>query len=305
MYITNNDANLTSWYTSPGWFTWVKPIGVSFIQIIMRGAGGGGGGGGATSASTTIGGSGGAGGNCSRILTLTNLIPDVLYVYVGAGGAGGTGHINGAGGSNGTAGETTFVSVYKDTTSQNRIAQAAGGLGGNVASTTGGASGSTTFTPRVVPQFIVPQDALGTSGTGAGSGNANGTAYNLATSSNFCIFTPGGTGGGGAATGSTIYIGGVYNGYTNSVPYATFPTLTATAGQAGGGGTFFIEGQKYLCLGGQGGHSSRTTAVPGGRGGDGVMGSGGGGGGAFRGDTTTQGGAGGTGGNGWVLIIAR
>jgi hypothetical protein len=285
---------------------WNKPPGIASVFGLLRGAGGGGGGGAGDSTGTLVGGSGGAAGNLMRFFVPALLIPDTLYIYVGAGGAGGAGHIDSAGGSNGTAGEESFVSIYKDSTNENKIQRVSGGAGGNVASTTGGTAGSTTnITWRVVPFIFTAQDSQSAAGSGGGNGNAAGTSLSIATAAAYNFIVSGGTGGGGAGTGSTIYAGGTYTGYTNSVPYPSLPALTAVAGQAGNGAAFKLDGPKWLCTGGQGGHCSKTGGLTGGRGGDGVMGSGGGGGGAHRADTVTAGGAGGRGGDGWVLLICK
>ncbi len=279
---------------------WKKPSYCSFVYILAVGGGGGGGGGGATSASATIGGSGGASGSCVAAFFNAATIPETLLIQPGVGGAGGTGHINGAGGTNGSAGTDTFV--YFSTNGTNRaILKATAGGGGNVASTTGGTPTAINFTNANFYRPSIAASIQGASGTAGGNGNANGTNSSFAANTNAMLL--GGTGGGGASTGSTIYQGGVA---TLPNPYPAYFTETLVAGTQGlPGAEFFNKPYGYFITGGKGGQCSRTTAVPGGRGGDGLLGSGGGGGGAFRGDTTTQGGSGGKGGDGWVLIIAR
>jgi len=306
MHIINNKSNLTTWFTTTGWHVWNKPPGIASVFAVLCGGGGGGGGGAGSSSGTLIGGSGGAGGNLSKALILARDLPDTLYIYVGSGGAGGNGHTNSAGGSNGTAGQATYISIFNNSTDQNKIISANGGNGGNVASTTGGTAGSTSPLGWFnLPLIYALQDQSSATGTGGGNGNVTGTNKNIATANSCSFAILGGTGGGGAGTGSTIYVGGNYTGYTIFVPYLSLPAPTAVAGQAGGGGIIKLDGPKWLCTGGQGGHCSKTGGLTGGRGGDGVMGSGVVGGGAHSADTFTAGGAGGRGGDGWVLLVCK
>src|SRR5580698_8056940 len=67
---------------------WQKPIGISMIHIALLSSGAGGGAG-FTGATSTLrgGGSGGGCGGITRFIIPAACVPDVLYVYPGAGGA--------------------------------------------------------------------------------------------------------------------------------------------------------------------------------------------------------------------------
>ena len=82
-----------------GWHSWRKPRGVSFIQFFCLGGGGGGGGGFAGAVGAAAAGGGGGASAQSSIIFPAHLLPDVLYISVGYGGAGssGTGVAGGAG----------------------------------------------------------------------------------------------------------------------------------------------------------------------------------------------------------------
>jgi hypothetical protein len=97
------------WTGTAGWYTWTKPLGKTMAHIVCFGSGAGGGGGGATN--TTGGGSGGGASNSTLSIPL-NLLPDVLYVQPGLGGAAG------ASATGGSAGNISYVSVYPATTVQ-------------------------------------------------------------------------------------------------------------------------------------------------------------------------------------------
>ena len=83
------------------WRTWVKPRGKQLISFIIWGAGGGGGGGFTAAAGAQKGGGGGGGaGAIGRMANVPAfMLPDILYIQCGAGGAGSTGS-----GANGTSG---------------------------------------------------------------------------------------------------------------------------------------------------------------------------------------------------------
>lgn len=71
-----------------GWRQWIKPRGVDMIMIVGFGAGGGGGSGFTAIPGTAKGGGGGGGsGAITRFVVPAILIPDILYVCVGIGGA--------------------------------------------------------------------------------------------------------------------------------------------------------------------------------------------------------------------------
>jgi hypothetical protein len=87
-----------------GFKEWIKPRGVSMVQMICI-AGGGGGGGGFTRTAGSAGG-GGGGGACSgiaRFICPAIFLPEMLFVQVGGGG------IGAAPAGNGTAGLNSYV----------------------------------------------------------------------------------------------------------------------------------------------------------------------------------------------------
>jgi hypothetical protein len=115
--------------TNTQWETWQKPRGVSMVQILCIGGGAGGGGGFSAAAGNPRGGggSGGASG-VSRVTIPAFLLPDRLYIQVGAGGQG-----VGSGGGTGGSGILSYVAVAPDTTVSNVIV-----LSGAAAPTGGG-----------------------------------------------------------------------------------------------------------------------------------------------------------------------
>ena len=65
---------------------WVKPRGISMVHILALGQGGNGAS--ATAGATSAGGAGGGSGAQSTLLIPARMLPDILYVSAGAGGAG-------------------------------------------------------------------------------------------------------------------------------------------------------------------------------------------------------------------------
>lgn len=290
-------TNATSqiYYTmGSAWQTWQKPRGAKFIQIFAIGGGGGGGGGGASTGATTRSGGGGGGSAAyCRGFYPAFLLPDLLYIQVGAGGAGG--NSNGPG----SQGTVSHVSVAPSIAVSPGILSSGntnGGSGGN-AGASGNATGGTGGLIAVVPGNAILGGALGlgiiavagvngqTGLTTAGNGSAAFTSNNLAmggASGGFKNGTAGTFGNGGTNTGATVGVianvnGGLQSGSAES-GYASLSPFCSMSG-AGGGGTAAVGGT-------------------GGNGGNGGYGSGGGGGGAG----VTAGGRGGRGGDGLVII---
>ncbi len=277
------------------WETWRKPRGVSMTHIICIG-GGGGGGGGFTRSVGNAGGGGGGGGS-SGIVTVTIptfLLPEILSVQVGAGGAGVL-----SGGGTAPSGVLSFVAVAPNATATNVIARS-----GAVAAT-GGATGltggvgvqgvaSTLALIATMPRAGLGQYTMiaGHDGTGGGAHTgANGTTMTIPATSVCCM---GGTGGGGAQSGD--FTGGPITAIAGSYlsEQRPIPSAAGTTG-AGSGGPQVWE--PFFSFGGMGGSSSNAAA--GCAGGNGAYGAGGGGGGAG-----TTGGRGGDGGSGIVMIIS-
>ena len=135
-HIPDDDSYRISYYAGDGASTtlrsWNKPAGISLVQIIAIGAGGGGGGGtGYVAGSFKYAGVGGGSGALTVATYMASLIPDVLYISTGLGGAGGAGagaNINGANGANGTA--TSVYWTTRGSTANFILATANGGGGG-------------------------------------------------------------------------------------------------------------------------------------------------------------------------------
>jgi len=278
--------------TNTQWLTWIKPRGKSMINIICIG-GGGGGGGGFTRAAAAAGGGGGSGGSSSmsRVTAPLHLIPDMLYIQVGAGGAG-----VGSGGGTAGSGILSYVTIYPNTSASNTIAisgnatAAGGGTGTGAAVGALGAAGTIPLIASMPLAGLGHFDLIaGQAGVAGGAvAGGNGTAQIIPTTSILC------TGGsGGAGTTSADFAGGAWTAITNSWLSEQRPA-TPAAGSVNGGGGFEIWKPMFF-FGGTGGSSSNAGA--GGAGGNGSFGCGGGGGGAG-----TTGGRGGDGGSGIVII---
>jgi len=277
--------------TGSTWQTWVKPRNTKFVHIFAIGSGGGGGGGQTNPAGNTRRG-GGSGGSSSVAtgLFIASLIPDILYIQVGPGGAGGS--ANNAGGT----GDLSYVSLYPDTTINpgNIILQSgdspAGGAASIAAGGTAGAAGAawtgTLFDKNGLVSVFDGQ--IGVTGpTGA------------ATSKSISGLTSAGASGGGVAT-STPSAGG------NITGIGFIPTISGGVVSGGTGGHGYASTipsnnmtsrLPMIFTGGAGGGASNATA--GANGGNGSYGSGGGGGGGG-----TTGGNGGNGGNGVIIITS-
>lgn len=294
------------------WQSWAKPPGCSMVAIFAVGGGGSGGGG--LSGATTTARGGGSGGGASAIgnaLFMANLIPDVLYILVGLGGA--------PSGNNtiGNAGGVTYVQVKPDTAASPAdclMMVNGGGAGqkGTTASASGGATGAATVLTSSCAWGSLAISwqsqglgvAGGAGGTGAGTGGAGGVG-------NACGATilGGGCGGGGVGTSDTsANAGGAVSLYG---PYGRGSSATVIVGGTGhvvapgcdgtNGATFFGP-YGFASYGGTGGGCNGDATVQdglGGIGGSGGLGSGGGGGGGG-----ITGASGGAGGNGIVIITS-
>lgn len=271
---------------------WRKPAGAKLIQIVCIG-GGGGGGGGRTRATLTAGGGGGGGGSSAitRMTIDASLIPDMLYIAVGMGGAGGA--ANGAGGAGGIS------YVYMPITSgwvaagtilllSSNTAPGGGGAGTVAVGGPAGAAGTIAVSPTwgSLGSFVSIAGQAGIIGGAITGAVPTAVAWGA-------LFISGGAGGGGVSAANVAGAGGNITGPAGNSMISTVP---------GGGNTGLPGGQGYdvwgappLSTGGAGGGAYGTG--DGGCGGDGGFGSGGAGGGAG-----TTGGRGGDGGNGRVII---
>ena len=261
------------------WQTWLKPRGKSNVTIIGMGSGGGGGNGFAGAAATARGGGGGGGsGGLMRLIIPADLLPDVLYINVGIGGAvGGNGFL-------------TAVSIRPDSLNQSRVLVAfggsAGGSGTNAAAGAAGAAGVSANT-HVTGFWGINYPTLGN--TGAAGGAQTGAVGSPITWGSATPPNSGGAGGGG--TTSADFAGG------GIVAAGFFPSISGGAAGTFNGADGFESKIPLAFCGGAGGGASNLAA--GGNGGKGAIGSGGGGGG---GGVTA--GVGGPGGGGLVIIQA-
>jgi hypothetical protein len=283
---------LPSTVTSIEWHTWQKPRGASFVNFFIVG-GGAGGGGGFTGVATTARGGGGGGGSSavSRWSAPAYLLPDVLFIQVGAGGAG-----VGSGGGTAGSGVNSLVCVAPSNNTSNLVtssgtAPTGGGTGTGAAVGAAGAAGvavgaSNPFCSLGNFNALVGQ--VGIAG-GAVAGGVGG-AQALPTAS---ACTMGGTGGGG--TTSADFAGGLITAAAGVLISDYAPSNAAAGSFDGCGGPILWRPWFSYC--GMGGGSSNAAA--GGNGGPGAYGSGGGGGGGG-----TTGGTGGNGGSGIVIVTA-
>jgi hypothetical protein len=302
------------------WYTWRKPAGCKFIYVYaMAGGGGGGTSSNTVSAQRNGGGGGGGAGNISTCLAPALLIPDILFIQVGAGGI--TPLISN---TQGTAGGNTTVSV--DTIAgtlpnlYGAIAWAGGGGGGGPGGTAGGTAAEgggggqgAQPTPGLQARFGFNADASLHNATFAANGTAGGTGGSAGSSTTVSALigglgpTMGGTGGGGS--GNNTATGSGAGSITLTANDQDYPdVITAVAGPAPGingscGWEVMIRGnpQPVLYYGGLGGGGGNNSVNPG-NGGNGARGSGGGGaGGTWSLNTLAQPG---NGGDGFVYITS-
>jgi hypothetical protein len=288
--------------------TWNKPAGVSMVHFVVIGGGGGGGSGYYSSSITTLaksGGSGGAPGGlvCGSIPAI--LLPNTLYLQVGAGGAGGTAvnSPNPSVGNSGSSGGISYVCLYPEINSGSILLQssqtvAGGGVGGQLASTTGLSTNPTIANSNDLKWIALTGNTVSQTAGGAGVSNNNAPA-----SIAYAGLLTGGAGGAGHSINGNN--GGVGGNITFS-SLSAWKTLTVASGIAGtaagvvpGNGNvgYSILNPLIFCGGSGGGGAAAANRV-GGEGGGGGIGCGGGGGGFG----TLISGAGGSGGEGIIII---
>ena len=278
--------------SSDAWQTWHKPRGANFVWMMCVGSGGGGTMGGTPAPSNAFGGGGAGSGAITRALFPANVLPDVLYVYVGPGGVGGVNGINSGFGANG---QISWVSISTITSSAMNVVCASG------ASPATGQNG-TAETP--VTTTIAGLLSLGNWISVAGQAGAGGTGGSTVTPFNATTLTCGGGHGGDTTAGAipTVRAGDtiVQQSSLNTPQIAGGAGSTIGDGENGGDGFFTLK-PFFYSLGGGGGGSASVSGANGGRGGNAGIGSGGGGGGASLSGSTSQGGRGG---DGLVIIAA-
>lgn len=266
------------------WQIWKKPLGKTIAQMLCIGGARGGNGG---TSSSTVGGGGGGSAAISRLIIPLELLPDILYIEVGAGSKGG------AASGNALAGARSFISLQPNSTAANCYLAS----GNAAAATSTGITGGAAETIATTANCILASNGLflaiaGEAGAGGGNGGGGTGQTALATKP-----LNGGCGaGGGANTGGSVTGAGL------------LPTITGgsggaspTAGQSGI--TLWANGiAGFMSTSGAGGGGTATAATTGGAGGNGGLGSGGAGGG---GSSNSTAGAGGRGGDGLVAIWCR
>ena len=298
---SDSTANVQAFSLPDQWTTWLRPKRASMIQILCYGGGGGGGGGFTGIAGATRG--GGGGGGCSgntRMVLPAVLLPDRLYVFIGAGGQG-----KESGGGTASSGALSCVSVAPSTDPTNVVVisgtagPTGGGTGTGAANGNAGLAGTAATLPLMVYAGLgVHTGSSYQDGYNAGSGGAetggNGTTVAIGVAQQTLI----GSGSGGAGIATTNFNGGGVTPIANSYLSEQRPTAsTGTPSAAPGGSGAVRVAKPFYTFGGMGGAASNSFA--GGQGGNGMFGSGAGGG---AGGTT--GGRGGDGGNGLVVIHA-
>jgi hypothetical protein len=274
--------------TTNGWLSWMKPAGVSWVYIFGISAGGGG----AKSGGIALGGGGGGSGSVTRLLIPATIIPDIIYVRPGQGGAGGTI-------GDGSSGTVSYISIAPNTTAQNLIFSLNAGNGGlGSGGSSPGAAAATSSSGIWLNVGLFTSIVGQTGSSGALTSNAAGS--NITFGASGLPITGGagagnGTGAGGDITGTGL-----------------MPTVTGGAGTTGGAGQngfrlrqTFAPGFKLFPLlfgGGSGGGGHSTSGSTAGNGGNGSWGCGGGGGGGNS--ISFNPGNGGNGGDALILIGA-
>jgi len=266
------------------------------VLFVGIGSGSGGGGGWTRAAGTPGGGAGGgATGGMARVLVPAFLIPDVLYLQIGAGGVGGPATTT-IGGGNGSPGIRTYVSVSPSTVANNVLlvsSNAAPTAGQSGDSTAAGSNGiaATIATIANMPlaamgifSMIAGQDG----GIGAPQTGSDGISVTFPTTG---LRVTGGAGGAGVT--AVDFAGGIITPTANSYLGEQCAAAPAAGSASGSGGRLIMW--PLFGLGGCGG--SASNAGNGGDGGNGGIGSGGGGAGSG-----VTGGAGGVGGSGLIEI---
>jgi len=264
------------------WRTWEKPRGISMIHITCFGGGSGGGGG--ISVNQSGGGGGGSGGQ-TTLLIPAHVLPDILYVSPGRGGAGAS-TFN----SPGSSGTASFVSIAPSTA----VIYVACFANGSNASATGSGNGDPAVVATQSSALMSFQGFFFALGGQRGAGNITYPTTGLLVSGG----ADGGPGGSFTSNG--------FGGKITAPTQASIRFFSDVPGGADGTGIPGSNGislfQPLLSTGGAGGGGRGSTGIAlNGSGGNGGFGSGGGGvgnaGGSINAGTT-----GGKGGDGLVII---
>ena len=284
LYIPSQQQYIYTYYATGNWQTFVKPRNTKFLQIFCLG-GGAGGGHCTVGAGGVIGAGGGGSGGIVKGIIPAFLLPDILYILVGKGGAGARTSAGTGGG-----GSISYISLdgTLNYTQTEVIRSSAGSAVGGTASGTGGAAATAANLGGV---FSILGLFISIAGVNGSAGGANTGTSGTSQSSIGTNLITGGAGGGGK-TASVFGAGGIIT----AAPVILTSQVNGgvTAGQNGDSGYGTL--QPFCGTGGAGG-AGVTTGI-GGKGGNGYFGCGGGGGGAG----SLTGGFGGDGGDGLVII---
>ncbi len=290
-------TNATVTATSAIGVPWVRPRGVSMAFVLCVGGGAGGGGGfTGLAANDKGGGGGGASSSTNCALVPLFLLPETLYVYVGAGGAGGASGVAGLIGQNSTVSTSPINPTLEwvvTSRSRSSTKEPNGGQPGTAVAAGSAGSASGQASPPM-GFCLASQFSNGSAGSAGGAALGGAGAAQTISISNSSAEVCGG-GAGGAGTTGTSTAGGSYTAIAASLISEARAAAPAVGSFNGSGG--FQMANLFYNFGGCGGSAPGATGL-GGNGGNGVNGSGGGGGGA--GSTA---GRGGDGGNGFVVII--
>lgn len=272
---------------------WTKPRGARMAEIIILSGGAGGGGGASAAAGNNRGGGGGGGSSSStRAVVPLCLLPDRLYITVGAGGVGGLADTDGADGN------LSYITIVPSITNAIDILLASGSVpakglkGTTTAAGAAGAAGGIASAPNMLLIGCGIFDTIAGQAGSAGGAHTGAVGGNVSLPGNSTI-TSGGAGG--AGTSSADFAGGTVNQGAAGTFLSDYCSSAPAAGSNNGADGATVRRVPYG-IGGGGGSSSNTG--PGGNGGTGRPGGGGGGGGGGNG-----GGRGGDGGPGLVSII--
>lgn len=315
LFHTTTPDNTKVYYTngsgSFNWQTWTKPNNCKTVQIYTVGAGAGGGYGWSRGNDGAGGGGGGGASTSAMGIFPATVLPDTLYIQVGAGGRGGdyptlTGATNGS--ISYICTQPTTASAYIVLASGN-TPPTLGGPGGPSSAGAVGTAGAVFTTAGKFTSFYGDIQTIGA--TAATAGGTGGTTMTSVTVTN--VTGMGGRGGAGQSLGGLLDIPGSVTGV------GVIPTIPGGQSSTSGSGTAGSSGVTlsspadlisrkfpfYATAGTGGGASSAATSGSnGGNGGNGSWGCGGGGGGASRTGALAVGGNGGAGGNGFVIIVS-
>lgn len=287
--IPNNQSSTSIFYANGNtWQTWQKPRNCSFVWMMAIGGGGGGGGSYVALGASNNAFTGGGGGAVTRGLFNASLIPDILYIQVGLGGAGGG--VN----SSGVAGGRSFVSLTPSSASLSGLFFASGGAGaaggGSVAVAGETAIGTASANMMTLSNFM----------STAGNNSVIGVFPTPASVTPLTSqITTAGASGGALATGTTSYSGGSILATSFSPLILGGSASTTSNGEKGGDG--YTSFDPFMSTGGAGGGAG-WSGFSAGAGGAGGLGSGGGSAGVASPGAT--GASGGKGGDGLVVIVA-